>query len=78
MSELITKYIPSRALRSNNSNLILKKTAKYKTLGERAFSINASDVWNSLPLELKNCTTINIFKQNLKTYLFRKHFCEYF
>ena len=44
MSELITKYIPSKALRSNNSNLIVTKTAKYKTLGDRAFSVNASDV----------------------------------
>ena len=78
MSELISRYIPSRALRSNNSNLIVTKTAKYKTLGERAFSVNASQVWNSLPLELKNCTSINIFKQHLKTYLFRKHFSEYF
>ena len=79
MSEFISKYIPSRTLRSNNSNLIVTKTAKYKTLlGERAFSVNASHVWNSLPLELKNCTSINIFKQHLKTYLFRKHFSEYF
>ena len=39
---------------------------------------DASHVWNSLPLELKNCTSINIFKQHLKTYLFRKHFSEYF
>ena len=74
MSELITKYVPSRALRSGGSSLIVKTMAKYKTLGERAFSINASDVWNSLPLELKNCTSINTFKKNLKTYLFRKHF----
>ena len=74
MSELISKYVPSRALKSGGSSLIVKTMAKYKTLGERAFSINASDVWNSLPLELKNCTSINTFKKNLKTYLFRKHF----
>ena len=35
MSEFISRHIPSRALRSNNSNLIVTKTAKYKKLSER-------------------------------------------
>ena len=77
MSDLITKYSPSRSLRSSNSNIIVTKSAKYKKYGERAISVNATEVWNSLPLELKNCTCIESFKRNLKTYLFKQHFRDY-
>ena len=77
MSDIIVKYNPPRTLRSSNTNLIVSNVAKYKTLGDRAFSVNASSVWNALPLSLRNSSNINIFKQDLKTYLFRKYFNDY-
>ena len=76
MSDMVAKYNPSRTLRSTNTNLIVKHSAKYKTLGDRAFSVHASSVWNALPITLRNSSTINTFKQDLKTHLFRKSFYE--
>ena len=38
--------------------------------GERSFHFAGPTVWNSLPLELRLSPTVDIFKRNLKTYLF--------
>ena len=46
------------------------KFYKCKTKGDRAFSYFGPSVWNSLPLHIRNATTINTFKSALKTYLF--------
>ena len=38
---------------------------------DRAFSICAPKLWNQLPSELKNLTSLTEFKRDLKTFLFR-------
>ena len=38
--------------------------------GDRAFYAAAPKLWNTLPLELRSCTSIDTFKKSLKTYLF--------
>ncbi len=45
-----------------------------KTLGDRAFLIAAPFLWNSLPLPIRQETSIESFKRSVKTYLFRKAF----
>ena len=40
------------------------------TLGERSFSAAAPKLWNELPVELRQATSLNSFKSRLKTYLF--------
>ena len=40
-----------------------------KTKGDCAFTYFGPSVWNSLPLNIRNATTINTFKFALKTYL---------
>ena len=40
------------------------------TLGARSFYAAAPCLWNSLPPELRDVNSINIFKRNLKTHLF--------
>ena len=45
--------------------------------GERAFSVAAARLWNGLPVELKSCTDLVIFKKLLKTFLFRQAFWEH-
>lgn len=42
------------------------------SLGNRAFVSCASQLWNNLPLEIKQCCNIELFKKQLKTHLFRK------
>ena len=44
------------------------------TLGARSFSAAAPKLWNELPVELRQATSLNSFKSRLKTYLFKNHF----
>ena len=41
--------------------------------GERAFSIAAPLLWNSLSAETRNVATMETFKKKLKTFMFYKH-----
>ena len=74
LSNLIETYHPVRALRSADKSLLKIKQAKYKKLGERAFSVCAPTLWNSIPLDIRNINAEKLFKTKLKTYLFRKNF----
>ena len=71
--DLITPYIPPRQLRSANLNLLKAPSARSR-VGERAFSIFAPRVWNSFPIHIRNITSENLFKEKLKTHLFKVAF----
>ena len=45
-----------------------------KTLGDRVFENVAPKVWNRLPLEIRQCQSLNTFKVLLKTHLFKLAF----
>ena len=65
---LVHKYTPVRPLRSSNSgSLVVPKSSK--TWGERAFAHAGPNLWNKLPLVIKNSTSPDPFKSNLKTHL---------
>ena len=38
--------------------------------GDRAFSVAAPKLWNGLPISIRNATSIECFKSNLKRFLF--------
>jgi len=58
-------------LRSNNSLLLTLPPAKsYTTLGDRASMYAAPKLWNALPEQIRNSTSVGIFKTQVKTYLF--------
>ena len=76
LADLVTKYQPGRSLRSANAMLLVEPKARTKTYGERAFSYTAPRLWNELPPTLRQCEQITQFKNNLKTYLFKKHFTQ--
>ena len=44
------------------------------TLGERAFQTAAPHLWNELPLKLRTIESVEIFKNSIKTFLFRQFF----
>ena len=46
-----------------------------RTLGDRAFTIAAPKLWNSLPVELRQINSIFPFKRQLKSYLFQLAYC---
>ena len=43
----------------------------------RAFSMAAPRLWNDLPLDIKQCLSINVFKIKLKSHLFKKSYGIY-
>lgn len=43
---------------------------KTKNYGDRAFSICAPRLWNSLPLSVRTSVSTDVFKKRLKAHLF--------
>ena len=71
LSDLLHLYSPSRSLRSSADTCLLTiPLYKCYTKGDRSFSYFAPSVGNSLPLHIRNATTIDACKPALKTYLF--------
>ncbi|KAL9978237.1 hypothetical protein ACROYT_G015732 [Oculina patagonica] len=69
--DLLDQYVPSRCLRSASQNLLKFPRSATSTYGDRAFSIAAPRLWNTLPTTVKNAPSVSTFKTLLKTYLFR-------
>ena len=75
LRSLITPYVPPRLLRSSDKSLLVQPPTR-TSIGERAFSVSASYVWNSIPLPIRLSPSIASFKRNLKTFylaLLRHH-----
>ena len=71
IQDLIVRHNPSYSgLRSADQNLLVIPKTYHKTLGDRSFSNSAPMLWNSLPLELRQCQNLNSFKSLLKSFLF--------
>ena len=70
LTELISPYVPRRALRSADQLLLEQPTHKLKLTGLRAFSVFAPYLWNSVLFEIKSSASVSIFKAKLRTYLF--------
>ena len=71
LTYLIHLYKPTCALRSSSKHLLIEPTPQRK-YGARAFAICGPQLWNSLPLPIRQCQTISAFKTVLKTYLFKQ------
>ena len=74
ISDLLSYYQPSRALRSADLSLLDVPTTRLITCGDRAFSVAAPKVWNGLPHYLRKSTSLTSFKSQLKTFLFKDAF----
>jgi len=69
LSDLIKYYFPVRNLRSE-SDILLEVPKCKSSSSSRAFAFAAPTLWNSLPYEIRTCTSIDSFKSKLKTFLF--------
>ena len=64
----------SRTLRSSSDTRMLGiQQYKRKTHGFRTFSCFGPHIWNSLPQDLRHCSTLSSFKAKLKTFLFLQY-----
>ena len=59
---------------SGSSTPSLKPYISKTMYGGRAFVSAAPTLWNNLPIEIKQCDGLDIFKKRLKTFLFRKSY----
>ncbi|KAK7916342.1 hypothetical protein WMY93_012103 [Mugilogobius chulae] len=71
LSDLLHIATPVRSLRSSSSLQLSVPSARLVTMGSRAFSRSAPQLWNTLPPDLRNTDTLTHFKSKLKTHLFR-------
>ena len=72
IADMIDIYSPNRSLRSQEQLQLAypKQKPKLKYYGMRAFPYAAFSAWNSLPISVRSCCSIDSFKKALKTYLF--------
>ena len=73
LCDLIMPYSNARCLRSDNMSLIAPchPRAKLKSYGERSFQHAAPTEWNKLSLLIRESPSLDIFKAQLKTFLFK-------
>ena len=74
LRELLVKQANTRTLRSNTKNLLQIPLTNLKRFGDRAFCAYAPRLWNELPDSIKAADSVQNFKKQLKTLLFRKEF----
>ena len=60
-----------RLLRFSSQNFLAVPRTRLKTYGDRAFSAAAPRLWNQLLPELRGVTSVDQFRSQLKTYLFK-------
>ena len=65
---------PTCTLRSVDQSLLLKGKSCTQTYGDRACVSCAPLLWNTPPVHIRSCDTIDSFKSDIKTYLFREYF----
>ena len=74
LTNLLEHRKSARSLRSNSQDLLIQPTCKTRTCGDRAFSVCAPKIWNTVPLEIRQSSTVSLFKKKLKTFLFTRFF----
>ena len=71
LSELLRYTNGPRLLRSSSQNFLAVPRTRLKTYGDRAFSAAAPRLWNQLPPEFRGVTSVDQFRTQLKTNLFK-------
>ena len=69
IKDLLSPYVPKRALRSMNKNSLVDPVSHLKNYGDRSFASYAPRVWNKIPLDIRSSN-----KKKLKTHYFSLHF----
>ena len=60
-----------RRLRSAESYRLQVPPYRLSTIGSRAFPVAGASIWNDLPAEVTSAQSLPIFRQRLKSFLFR-------
>ena len=76
LNDLLSVKTCPRLLRSSLDTAKLQVPRTKTTAGDRAFSVYAPKLWNSLPAEIRELPTLPLFKKHLKTYFFTLEFLD--
>jgi len=76
LSDYIQSVVVSnrRRLRSSSSLQLVIRRTWLSTIGDRAFPVAGCRLWNSLPPDVTSASTLSVFRNRLKTYLFSRSF----
>ena len=74
MTEAYNRPKLNMTLRSSKQNQLDEKWSKHKRSGDRAYSVCGPKLWNLVPLKIRKLPTVELFKKELKTDLFKKAF----
>ena len=70
--DLLTIRNSGKNLRTDNGKCLEVPKGIRTAAGSRAFSVYAPKFWNDLPLDIRNSSSIGVFKTKLKTFLYRR------
>ena len=74
LCDLLQVHVPLRSLRSGDQNLLTVPFTTSSITINRAFSVAGPRLWNNLPYAIRSSSSLNVFKSNLKTHLFREYY----
>jgi len=63
-----------RRFRSSSSSQLVIRRTRLSTVGDRVFPVAAGRLWNILPPDVTSASTLTVFRNRLKTYLFFRSF----
>ena len=69
LTDLISKHVPSRSLRSRDADLFYVPHT-FSKYGDHRFDVCGPLLWNNLPEHIKNANSVSQFKRSVKTHLF--------
>ncbi|XP_072050376.1 uncharacterized protein [Amphiura filiformis] len=71
LQELISVKTSAYATRSSKDKTLLSQPKTKTRTGDHSFESCAPRLWNTLPRDIRETGTLQLFKANLKTYLFK-------
>ena len=72
LSDLLQFRKSSRSLRYVSDEVLSLQRIATKTYGDRAFSVFAPRLWNTLPFDICESSCVSAFKKSVTTCLFSK------
>jgi len=70
------KQTVSARLRSSSSHHLAVLHVRLSTVGKRVFSVSSTTVWNDLPPHVTSASSLTIFRQRLKSFLFSQSYSD--
>jgi len=61
-------------VRSSTSSELVIPLSRLVTVGDRSFAVAGPRLWNTLPEDITSAPSLLVFRQKLKTHLFRQFY----